>query len=176
MGLKGPILILFSLFSAVFGHFRDIFAKLPCTVSEIKGAFVLIQNLHKPVAIQHSLNHERWWFGTVANGESNDLYKTCVEDPVTAFVQFSTRMENLCDVTCIICKEYMAHRKMKFEDCTFGNGLASGTTNSNGKKTRRQIVDENKRKKKNLMRRTKDELLAAARGQTITEVKPFKKK
>ena len=112
----------------------------------------------------------------MANGESKDWNTARGEEPVTAFVQFSTRMENLCDVTCIICKAYMAHRKMKFEDCTFGNGLASGTTNSNGKKTRRQIVDENKRKKKNLMRRTKDELLAAARGQTIAEVKPFKKK
>ena len=112
----------------------------------------------------------------MANGESKDWNTARGEEPVTAFVQFSTRMENLCDVTCIICKAYMAHRKMKFEDCTFGNGLASGTTVSNGKKTRRQIVDENKRKKKNLMRRTKDELLAAARGQTIAEVKPFKKK
>ena len=31
LGLKRPILIFFNLLSAVFGHFRDIFAKPPCT-------------------------------------------------------------------------------------------------------------------------------------------------
>ena len=38
MGLKRPILIIFSLFSAVFGRFRDIFAKPPCTIMAVNGS------------------------------------------------------------------------------------------------------------------------------------------
>jgi len=143
--------------------FEAKYANFP--VSKIKGAFVFIQNLHKPVVTQSSLNYEKWYFGILASGESKDMYNTCVIDPVTVFGEFSTRMENLCGVTCDTCKGYMKFRNVKF-----------GTTDPNKPKSRRDIVEENKRKKKNLMRRTKDELKQAAQGQTITEPKPFKKK
>ena len=96
-------------------------------VSKIKGAFVLIQNLNKPVNIQGSLNSERWWLGTMANDELKDLYKSCAEDPLTsgsieihkrqgslanltALAHFSTRMENLCDGICDTCEGYIQYR------------------------------------------------------------------
>ena len=56
-----------------------------CSVSKINGAFVIIQHLDKPVAIQRSLNYERWFFGNFANGEWKNLYQTCVRDPDTVF-------------------------------------------------------------------------------------------
>ena len=134
------------------------------SISKLNGAYVLIQNLHKPVALQRSLNHERWVHGNIANGEWENLYKTCVKDPITVFGEFSTRRENLCDVSCNICKEHIKSWNLKF-----------GTTDPNKPKSRREIVEEKKRKKKNLKIVTKIALQDEARGYTYIEPKPFKK-
>ena len=92
------------------------------------------------------------------------MFKTCVKDPETVFTEFSTRMENLCDVTCNTCKEYIKLRNLQF-----------GTSDRSKPKSRREIVEENKRKKKNLKRMTKTVLQAEARGHKFPETKPFKK-
>lgn len=131
---------------------------------------MVIQNLHIPVKVQSSLNRERWFYGILANGEYEDVYVTCVKDSLTVFGIFATRIENLCDATCHVCKEFVDHISRK-------SAIHGVSIDPNKPKSRREIVEEKRRMKRNLKTWTEHELEVVAKtGAKIPKFKTFKKR